>query len=117
MTLNTTGKRIQRQIIKYLKEINEYHKVEEGILIESTAMAYQMYDKYLNEAENLMQDPDSQILGLKFHALSHKFYVNYTANLKTLGISAIQRKKLDFTPEEEPTEGSIFDKIDAARRG
>ena len=110
MTLNDTGKKIKRALVKYLKEINEYHKVEETILIDNTAVAYQLYEKYLNNAELLMQDSDSQILGLKFHALSGKFYVNYVTNLKSLGISAIQRKKLQFTPEEAPQEDSILTK-------
>ena len=110
MTLNNIGKKQKRSIIAYLKEINEHHKLEETILIESTAIAYQMYVKYLDDAELLMQDPDSQILGLKFHALSGKFYTTFVTNLKCLGISAIQRKKLQFTPEEAPQEDSILTK-------
>jgi len=113
MTLNETGKKIKRALIKYLKEIEEYRPIENTLLIENTAMAYQMYEKYLEEAEATMLN--DQNLGLKLHALSAKFYVNYITNLKTLGISAIQRKKLNQQEKSKDDEESIFKAIKNAR--
>ena len=113
MILNKTGKKIKSALIKYLKEIDEYRPIENTLLIENTAMAYQMYEKYLGEAEGAMGDDPN--LGLKLHALSAKFYVNYITNLKTLGISAIQRKKLNQQEKSKDDEESIFEAIKNAR--
>lgn len=105
MELNETGNKIKADIITYLKEIKEYHEIEVGILLDSTAVSYQLYDKYLMIAEQEMLE--DVILGLKLHALSQKHYVIYTTNLKSLGITAIQRKKLGFEVEEEVKEDSL----------
>ena len=99
MTLNDTGKKIRRAIIKYLKEIKEHRKVEEILLIDNTALQYQLWVAMLDQATDAMADDTN--LALKLHATAQKFYVNYTNNLKTLGISAIQRKKLNPQQEDE----------------
>lgn len=112
MELNTIGKKIKRSIIAYLKEIGQHRKIEETILIDSTAKAYELYLKYLEKAEYEMEFADDDcVLGLKLHALSGKQYVMYTTNLKTLGISAIQRAKLEIIEKEEVKPDSIFEKI------
>jgi len=105
MELDKVGSKIKEGIIEYLKEIGEYHKVEEDILLDSTAVSYQLYDKYLIIAEQEMLEDVT--LGLKLHALSQKHYVIYTTNLKSLGITAIQRKKLGFEVEEEVKDDSL----------
>ena len=107
MELNKLGCKIKGGIIEYLKQINEYHEIEEAILLDSTALAYQLYDAYLTKAEYEMLE--DTVLGLKLHALSQKYYINYTNNLKVLGISAIQRKKLGYVEEEEVKEGGVID--------
>jgi len=109
MELDGLGLKIKKDIITYLKEIKEYHEIEDKILLDSTAIAYQMYDKYLTAAEEEMLE--DTILGLKLHALSQKYYVNYTTNLKSLGITAIQRKKLGYVEEDEVKEDSIIAQI------
>ena len=109
MTLNETGKKMKRAIVKYLKEIKEYKRIEEAIIIDSTAFQWQKYDEFMQLSElNMAEDPS---MGLKLLSAAQKFYVNYTTNLKTLGISAIQRKKLNHEQEEEVKDDSIFTAI------
>lgn len=113
MKLNEVGKSIKKGIIDYLKEIDEYRKVEEIILIDSTAKSYELYIKYqdLAEAEMNNDDDDEKLLALKYHALSSKQYVMYTTNLKTLGVSAIQRAKIKIVQEEDEDEDNILSVI------
>ena len=114
MTLNNIGKKTKRAIIAYLKEINEYRKIEEHLLIDNTAYQFQLYMQTVTAAEQAMAAGDTT-LSIKLHSTAQKFYVNYQNNLKTIGVSAIQRKKL---AKEEPTahsEGSIFTIIQEAR--
>lgn len=102
LKLNPDGKKIKKAIIEYLKAINEYQENEDQTLIIPTAILYQSFVKYLEKAEDIFDE--DEVLSLKLHALSSKYFVNYSNNLKTLGFSAIQRKKLNAVEEEEESD-------------
>ena len=104
--LNDTGKKIERAIIKYLKEIDEYRPVEKTLLITNTAHQYQKYIEYLDLSDKALADDTN--MALKLLAAAQKFYVNYTTNVKTLGISAIQRKKLQKQQDTDNEESEIL---------
>ncbi len=112
-TLEPLGKKIKRELIKYLKHINQHEKLEETLIINSTARAYELYQKYLDKAEITMLD--DEILAFKLHDLSQKYYKTYSANLRTLGVTAIQRTKLEKTEDDTDTTDSLLEKV--ANRG
>ena len=108
--LNYDGKKIRDALVEYLKGINEYKEVEMALLIEDTARHHQLFIKHQDRAEELM-DNDDYTEGVKVSTIANRAYINYTNNCKTLGISAIQRKKLTLAVPEPVNENSVVNAI------
>ena len=113
ITLNYDGKKIRDAVKEYLIEIDKYKEVEQTLIIQDVATNHQLYIKYLDKSEELF-DKDDIANSIKIHALANKFFINYTNGLKTLGVSAIQRKKLALVEPEKEEENSIFKQIENA---
>ena len=106
--LNITGKEIKRVLTSYLKEIDQYHKLEDKLILESTARSYQDYITHLELAESAIGD----IAAFKlYHNLSNRFYVNYVNNLKMMGVGPVQRKKLALDQSDDDEGPNILQDI------
>ena len=111
MILNDTGKKQKRNIIRYLKAINQYNSTEVALLVQDGAFLYQEFIKHYDAAETLTPAHDNYF---KLQALSSKNYVNYNNILKQLGVGPMSRKKLNFE-EEDNSQDSILNVIAKAR--